>query len=318
LNFYAYVGNNPTNGLDPLGLLWSSIKSAFNSVKDVVIGAINQLVNFDFCLECFLQRLADCFSQSSGEGENEGLNRFFGGLRMLGGLAQMVAGSIALLAPEPTMLTKVVGTVAVVHGADDFMTGFRQLLTGNQERSVTEGIVTGVACLAGASDSTARYLGQITDMLLGFVTPIGAGSATLRVPQLVTTELALAEGGRMIVPTLALVEVGRITQVQAASASMITHAMMMSSGEKSGGDSDSSSSSDEENQSNKRSSSQDKLLSKGEIKKLQKNDYDVHELKGGKNASRFDLYKDKEGNIYIKPKGGIGDGDPTGININDL
>jgi len=79
-----------------------------------------------------------------------------------------------------------------------------------------------------------------------------------------------------------------------------------------GGNSGSSSSTSERN------FSQDKLLSKGEIKELQENGYDVHELKGGKNASRFDLYKDREGNIYVKPKGGGGDGDPTGININDL
>ncbi|ESV58204.1 hypothetical protein L830_4046 [Mycobacteroides abscessus MAB_082312_2258] len=46
--------------------------------------------------------------------------------------------------------------------------------------------------------------------------------------------------------------------------------------------------------------------------------FDVHELKGGKNASKFDLYKDREGNIYVKPKGGRGEGDPLGININDI
>jgi len=38
----------------------------------------------------------------------------------------------------------------------------------------------------------------------------------------------------------------------------------------------------------------------------------------GKGASRFDLYKDKAGNIYVKPKGGAGPGDAAGINVNDL
>jgi len=41
----------------------------------------------------------------------------------------------------------------------------------------------------------------------------------------------------------------------------------------------------------------------------------IHDLKHG---SRTDLYKDREGNIYEKPKGGAGPGDPTGYNINDL
>ncbi len=67
-----------------------------------------------------------------------------------------------------------------------------------------------------------------------------------------------------------------------------------------------------------RNPAQDKLLTKGDIKKLEDAGFDVHELKGGKNASKFDLYKDREGNIYVKPKGGRGEGDPLGININDI
>jgi hypothetical protein len=64
--------------------------------------------------------------------------------------------------------------------------------------------------------------------------------------------------------------------------------------------------------------SQDKLLSKGEIKKLEQVGEDIHELKGKKNASKRDLYKDRDGNIYVKPKGGRGPGEETGLNINDL
>ena len=65
---------------------------------------------------------------------------------------------------------------------------------------------------------------------------------------------------------------------------------------------------------NERNPAQDKLLSDGEIKKLKGAGYDVHDLKPGAGT---DLYKDKAGNIYVKPKGGAGAGDPTGININD-
>ncbi len=67
-----------------------------------------------------------------------------------------------------------------------------------------------------------------------------------------------------------------------------------------------------------RNTAQDKILTKGDIKKLQDLGHDVHELKGKGNVSKYDLYKDKNGNIYVKPKGGAGEGDPTGININDL
>lgn len=43
-----------------------------------------------------------------------------------------------------------------------------------------------------------------------------------------------------------------------------------------------------------------------------------YDLKGKKNASESDLYKNKKGDIYVKPKSGKGPGDPTGLNINDF
>jgi uncharacterized protein RhaS with RHS repeats len=60
---------------------------------------------------------------------------------------------------------------------------------------------------------------------------------------------------------------------------------------------------------------QDKLLTKGEIQKLKDAGNDIHELKGGKNASKYDLYKKDNGDIVVKPKGGAGEGDYTGLNI---
>jgi hypothetical protein len=63
---------------------------------------------------------------------------------------------------------------------------------------------------------------------------------------------------------------------------------------------------------------QDKLLSSAEIARLKQAEIDIHELKGARNASKRDLYKDKDGNIYVKPKGGEGLGETTGLNINDF
>ncbi len=61
-----------------------------------------------------------------------------------------------------------------------------------------------------------------------------------------------------------------------------------------------------------------KKLGKGEIKKLKDAGVDIHELKGGGKVSRGDLFKNKKGDIFVKPKSGKGPGDPTGININDF
>ncbi|CVK16210.1 RHS repeat-associated core domain-containing protein [Apibacter mensalis] len=65
---------------------------------------------------------------------------------------------------------------------------------------------------------------------------------------------------------------------------------------------------------------QDKLLSKGEINRLEKAIGWNHGDKGQNNrgGGKKDLYKDKDGNIYEKPKGGKGPGEWTGINIKDL
>jgi RHS repeat-associated protein len=63
------------------------------------------------------------------------------------------------------------------------------------------------------------------------------------------------------------------------------------------------------------STPKDKKLSDGEIKKLGEGGVNPHDLKDN---SRQDLFKDRKGNIIVKPKAGNGPGDPTGYNINDF
>ncbi len=65
-----------------------------------------------------------------------------------------------------------------------------------------------------------------------------------------------------------------------------------------------------------RNPNQDRKLTDDEIRKLQKGGEDPHDLKEDVNSGQRDLYKDKNGNIYVKPKGGSGPGEPTGLNIN--
>ena len=74
--------------------------------------------------------------------------------------------------------------------------------------------------------------------------------------------------------------------------------------------------SDEVNENSQRNPAQDKPLTKGEIEKLKQNGWD-HSDKG-KSGGKTDLYKDRDGNIYQKAKGGKGEGEPIGMNIKDL
>ena len=65
-----------------------------------------------------------------------------------------------------------------------------------------------------------------------------------------------------------------------------------------------------------RNPAQDKKLTPGDIRRLKRNRIDPENLKGY-NAG-LDLFKDPAGNVYVKPRDGSGDGDPTDLNLKDL
>lgn len=69
-----------------------------------------------------------------------------------------------------------------------------------------------------------------------------------------------------------------------------------------------------------RDGSQDRKLSDGEVDRLIEAGEHPHDLKEGcpGGVSKCDLYKDRQGNIYVKPKGSSGAGEFTGLNINDF
>jgi Bacterial toxin 33 len=69
---------------------------------------------------------------------------------------------------------------------------------------------------------------------------------------------------------------------------------------------------------NTRNWRQDQQLSNDETRKLKDANIDVHQLKGVKNSSKRDLFKDENGNIYVKPKGGQSEGEETGLNIREF
>ena len=66
------------------------------------------------------------------------------------------------------------------------------------------------------------------------------------------------------------------------------------------------------------SSPQDKKLSPTEIKRLESSTGEsAHQIKSealgtNKNISQYDLYKDAQGNVFVRGKGGVGEAIPTG------
>ena len=59
-----------------------------------------------------------------------------------------------------------------------------------------------------------------------------------------------------------------------------------------------------------------KKVSPGEIKKLEDAGHDIHELKG--DSSKFDLYKDKAGDVYKLLKQGRGAPESVDVNIKNI
>ncbi len=72
-----------------------------------------------------------------------------------------------------------------------------------------------------------------------------------------------------------------------------------------------------------RNPAQDHRLTDGEIQRLEeKTGRTAEEIKedtlgGSPRVGGYELYKDPDGNILVKPRGGIGEGEPTGYNINE-
>lgn len=112
------------------------------------------------------------------DGRGPGWNRFTGGLRVIGGSLQIIAGITGGIATSWSGVGAVVGGIAVVHGVDDVQAGARQLWTGKEVDSFTfQGIKAGVK-FAGASDNTANSIATFSDIGLGLV---GGGAGLFKV-----------------------------------------------------------------------------------------------------------------------------------------
>jgi len=180
-NLYAYVKQNPWTHFDPLGLFIPHPTALANNwIRDHtgvdVLGTVNSV------------------SQWMHEHP-----RTMGGVKAVGGAAETVVGGAAILAPEPTMVTKVVGTAAVAHGADTFQAGVHQMFSGKPERTLTSQGVEKIATIAGASNPVA--VGEWTDAGLGMGLSLGSGflSNTAKAPNIVASaRLTAQESGTVL------------------------------------------------------------------------------------------------------------------------
>ena len=64
-----------------------------------------------------------------------------------------------------------------------------------------------------------------------------------------------------------------------------------------------------------RNPAQDIRLTPADIRRLKEQGANIHRIKGKQHTGQNDLFRDRAGNIYIKPRDGSGPGEPTGENL---
>lgn len=95
-------------------------------------------------------------------------NRLRGGLRLVGGVAELAGAGVLCLALEPTMVSKVGCVVFGVHGADTTAAGARQVLTGRDVQSLTHSGTAALATALGAGNTAANAIGMTVDIAVPF------------------------------------------------------------------------------------------------------------------------------------------------------
>jgi hypothetical protein len=129
-------------------------------------------------------------------------NRIGGVLQLAGGLMEMGGGALLILAPEPTMVTKIGGGALALHGIDTTQAAMRQLFGGGPVKTATQLSGTWVAKQAGASDRTADAIGVVLDVAVPLGVCVIEGA----------TRIMAVRAGRVILSEEAVAgKVGRVT-----------------------------------------------------------------------------------------------------------
>jgi Bacterial CdiA-CT RNAse A domain len=127
-------------------------------------------------------------------------NRLWGAVTLLGGAIELVGAAALLLAPEPTMVTKVAGGALAVHGSDTVSTGMRQIWTGRPQTTLTAEAAAAACRSLGCDPDTAGKVGTAVDILVPLAAAAGVGAARLIAVRAGTIDLMAEEaaGGHTI------------------------------------------------------------------------------------------------------------------------
>ncbi len=127
-------------------------------------------------------------------------NRAWGVAGAIFGALEVLGGGVLLFTPEPTMLTKVGGSVLGAHGVDTFQAGVRQAWTGHETKTLTNDSSAALAELLGADEATAKRIGDGVDLAVPLL--VASALAAARIAAIRAGRISLAaheaQGGHTI------------------------------------------------------------------------------------------------------------------------
>jgi hypothetical protein len=159
-------------------------------------------------------QLAAVLTEQSVDETATATNRLWGGLRVVGGVLELLGAGVLCVTPEPTMSSKVGCVVFGAHGADTTSAGIRQVWTGRDSQSLTHMGTAALAQHLGADPATANNIGLAVDIAvpLGVAAWVGASRvAAVRAGRITLAEHEAIAGSRVGGHTIAK-HVGRTEQ----------------------------------------------------------------------------------------------------------
>ena len=108
--------------------------------------------------------------------DGSGVTRIFAAIQLVGGGLEILVAGGALLVPEPTGATKVVGVVVLLHGLDTISSALSTIASGKRSITYTQEGATWVAQGLGAGPGTAETIGVVTDVGIGVGGSFAVGS----------------------------------------------------------------------------------------------------------------------------------------------
>ncbi|MDA3961458.1 MAG: hypothetical protein PF961_11760 [Planctomycetota bacterium] len=109
--------------------------------------------------------------------------RLNGAVQALGATVEGAVSAGLLVAPEPTMVSKVVGWAGVVHASDNAAAGLNTMIFGEPTQTLTSRAVQGGLQLAGVNEQLSLTIGEYTNAAVGLGTMGYGGYRFLTAPK---------------------------------------------------------------------------------------------------------------------------------------